>query len=166
MLRRCTIRVAVGMWLTCFLAVHADDKDKILGQWVTKDGKARVEITCKGETYEGTIVWLKEPNYPDDDEEAGKPKHDRNNPEPSLRDRPIVGLCILSGFKYAGNGTWTGGSVYDPESGNTYQGKIRLDGSDRLMLRGFVGISLLGRTEVWERYNPGMPSDSTEGNAS
>ncbi len=160
------LQVLVLCAIFLFHAAADEVSDGILGQWVTKDGKARVEIVRDGDTYRGSIVWLNEPLYPEGDKEAGKEKHDRYNPDPSLRDRPIIGLCILSGFTYEGNGTWSGGSVYDPESGNTYRGKIRMEGKDRLVLRGFIGITLFGRTEIWERYQPTLETDTNTEKAS
>lgn len=141
-------------------AAAGEDGDALTGQWVTKDEKARVEITRHGDVYEGVIVWLKEPDFPAEDEEAGKPKRDRENPDPALRSRPIIGLRILQGFTYAGDNTWTGGSVYDPENGKTYRGKLRLEKGDRLILRGYVAVTLFGRTEIWTRYKP--PAEEAE----
>ena len=53
-----------------------------------------------------------------------------------------------------GDGAWSGGFIYDPNSGKTYRGKIKLTDPDTLRLRGYIGISLLGRTEVWKRQHP------------
>lgn len=150
MYRWCVVTTMLVGICAAFAAQVKDDGDAIVGTWLTKEGKAKVEITRQGDVYQGTIVWLREPNYPEGDTEAGKVKHDRNNPDEALRDRPIVGLRILDEFKYVGERAWSGGYVYDPESGNTYRGKIRLDEDGRLLLRGYVGISLLGRTEFWE----------------
>ena len=61
-----------------------------------------------------------------------------------------MGLQILSGFRYAGDGTWEAGKIYDPKNGKTYSCKMRLDG-ENLKIRGFIGISLFGRTTVWSR---------------
>lgn len=82
---------------------------------------------------------------------AGKPKNDRGNPDPNLRDRPIVGLQFMRDFVYAGDKTWVDGKIYDPESGKTYKCKMTLVDDKHLEVRGFVGISLLGRTVVWTR---------------
>ncbi|MGH8371304.1 MAG: DUF2147 domain-containing protein [Gammaproteobacteria bacterium] len=136
-------------------AVLAADQngDVILGTWVTEGGKSHVEITQQNGHYEGRISWLKESDYPADDTQgmAGKPKIDRENPDRTLRSRPIIGLPLLSGFSYAGDGVWTDGNIYDPESGKTYRCKmtLMLDGS--LRVRGYVGISLFGRTTIWTR---------------
>jgi uncharacterized protein (DUF2147 family) len=67
-----------------------------------------------------------------------------------LKNKPIQGLVLLRNFKP--NGTdWTGGTVVDPENGKEYKGKIWTESPDKLNLRGFIGFSLLGRTQTWVR---------------
>ena len=68
----------------------------------------------------------------------------------ALRGQPIMGLVIMRGFHAEGD-DWVGGTVVDPENGKEYQGKIWAVGADRLGMRGFIGISLLGRTATWTR---------------
>ena len=134
----------------------ADGADGVLGTWVTADGKARIEVTKQGEVYDGSIVWLKEPLYPADDKDApGQPKVDRKNPDKSLQGRPIIGLPLIQGFKYAGDNVWTDGTIYDPDSGKLYSCKMTLMMDGSLRVRGYVGISLFGRTEIWTRPAPG-----------
>jgi uncharacterized protein (DUF2147 family) len=91
-------------------------------------------------------VWLRSPL--DDD---GCDLRDRHNPDPGLRRRKVTGLEILHGLMPQGEGTWVGGSIYDPASGNSYTCRLTLDGDNRLWLRGYLGIPLLGRTTTWTR---------------
>jgi uncharacterized protein (DUF2147 family) len=88
---------------------------------------------------------LKNPNNED-----GKAKTDARNPENNLKSRPIWGLEILKGFKYD-DGIWEDGTIYDPKSGKTYSCKLTLSGNDKLNVRGYMGISIIGRTDVWSR---------------
>jgi uncharacterized protein (DUF2147 family) len=67
-----------------------------------------------------------------------------------LKNQPIEGLVFLRNFRPQGN-VWSGGTVVDPEIGKEYKGKIWNVGQDSLRLRGYVGISLLGRTQTWTR---------------
>ncbi len=135
------------------IAAYAVTATDIVGQWTVQDGKARVEIYKAADgTFEGKIAWLAAPNYEAGDAEAGKPKHDRENPDKSLQSRPIMGLVLLKGFHFDGKKEWNGGTVYDAESGKTYKGKLWLENDNTLGMRGFIGISLLGRTEKWTRY--------------
>ena len=133
--------------------VFAEEGNGILGVWNTSDNKAQVEIFKVNEKFHGKIIKLKEPDWPPNDEHGmgGKPKSDRNNPDPKLRAQPIIGLEFMHGFAYAGKKRWESGKVYDPESGKTYKCKLTLTSTNRLEVRGFIGISLIGRTEVWTR---------------
>lgn len=136
------------------LPVWAGEKgDEILGVWHTAEDKSQVQIFKDGAHYCAKIISLKEPNWPADDKEGmgGKPKNDRGNPDPKLRSRPIVGLQIMSDFVFAGKNLWDNGRVYDPENGKTYKCKLSLTATNRLEMRGYVGIPLFGRTEVWTR---------------
>ncbi|MGQ9495940.1 MAG: DUF2147 domain-containing protein [Thermoanaerobaculaceae bacterium] len=131
----------------------------VLGLWQTPpnpdDGAAIVEISKTGEGLSGKIVWLEKPVYGPKHPASGQAKTDRNNPDPSLRARPILGLVILSGFRWEGS-KWVDGSVYDPISGKTYRATLYLEAPERLRLRGYVGIPLFGRSEVWMRV-PALP---------
>ena len=146
------IRCLCCLLLIASAQVLADGPDAALGTWVTADGKARVEIVKTGDVYNGSIVWLKEPLYPADDNTApGKPKVDRNNPDQAQQDRPILGLPLIQGFKYTGDNVWSDGTIYDPDSGKLYSCKLTLMMDGSLRVRGYVGISLFGRTEIWTR---------------
>jgi uncharacterized protein (DUF2147 family) len=122
--------------------------DAILGVWETGNGKARVKITKSGNYYYGRIVWLREPNN-----EEGKPKVDKNNPNENERQTPLLGLRLLKSFEYKGDNLWEDGTIYDPESGSTYNCKISLQDENTMNIRGYIGISAFGRTDVWKRVN-------------
>jgi uncharacterized protein (DUF2147 family) len=121
------------------------DSDRVVGVWLTADGKAHIEIFKRDDMYCGKIVWLREPL------KEGKPAVDDKNPDEKLRDRPVFGLQLLRGFKFDGENVWTGGKVYDPDSGNDYSGKLTLVDENTMDLRGYVLIPLFGRSERWTR---------------
>lgn len=131
--------------------------DAVVGLWQTEpDGGdfARVRITRQEDgTYAGKIVWLNQPNFPASEgpEWEGEPKVDRNNPDPALRNRPIIGLEIVKGFHYDGDDVWVDGTIYDPKKGKTYSCKMTLREDGTLFVRGFIGFSFIGRTTVWTR---------------
>lgn len=126
--------------------------DAIFGIWKTEREESKVEIARCGDTICGTLVWLKNPNYRDGREGTiGTSLLDRKNPDPALRNRPVLGLRILEGFTPLDETTWGNGTCYDPKSGKTYRGKIHLAAPDRLELRGYIGIPLFGRSAVWAR---------------
>lgn len=123
----------------------AQNKDAIIGKWINSSGEAHVDITKKGEKYFGKIVWLKEPK-----DEKGNVKTDVKNPDENQRKQPILGLEILKNFIFD-DGKWTDGKIYDPKSGKTYSCNMTMKGNDILNMRGYIGFSLIGRSETWKR---------------
>lgn len=121
--------------------------DKILGHWLNKEKDGRIEIYKNGNKYFGKLVWGEKIFEAD-----GKTsKKDAKNEHTNLRTRDLVGLVLLTNFIYA-DGVWTDGKIYDPKSGKTYSCHIKFRG-DKLEIRGYVGITLFGRTTIWSRAN-------------
>jgi uncharacterized protein (DUF2147 family) len=129
-----------------FTSAYAQNADAILGKWINPSGEGQIQIYKKGAQYYGKLVWLKLPN----DEATGQPKLDKNNPDNNLKSKPILGLEILKSFKFDGEDVYEDGSIYDPKNGKTYKCKMTLNGN-KLNIRGYIGISILGRSEVWTR---------------
>lgn len=121
--------------------------DQLLGVWEPSNGRARVKIERIGSKYYGRIVWLIEPNDP----ETGKPKTDKNNPDPALQNVPLKGYRMLKDFVYQEDGTWSEGTIYDPLNGSTYSSVIKMKDKNTLDIRGYIGVQALGRTDVWKR---------------
>jgi len=132
---------------TSVMSQTSKDPDAITGVWLTGEGEGKVEIFRNTEKFQGKIVWLKEPI----DEKTGKPKTDQNHPDKANRDRPIIGLVNLWGFKFNSKDKWENGRVYDPKNGKEYKCVISLKDLNTLEVRGYVGITLIGRTEIWKR---------------
>jgi uncharacterized protein (DUF2147 family) len=121
--------------------------DDVLGIWLNEDGDAHVEMFKRDGKIYGKLVWLK---FPIDDE-TKKPKLDKKNPDNKLKSRPVMGLEILTGFTFDGSSEWSGGQIYDPKSGKTYSCYMAFDENKKLKIRGYIGISLIGRTTYWTR---------------
>jgi uncharacterized protein (DUF2147 family) len=117
-----------------------------VGVWYADGGAAKVAIEPCGTALCGRVVWLRSPL-----DEDGCDLQDRRNPDPMLRARRVEGLEILRGLTPRLDGTWVNGRIYDPGSGSTYTCQLALDGDDRVRLRGYVGIPLIGRTTTWTR---------------
>jgi uncharacterized protein (DUF2147 family) len=98
---------------------------------------AKIEIYEKAGHYFGKTIWMAIP---------GK---DKKNPKQVLRNRELLGLDLLTDFAFD-NGAYSGGEVYDPESGKTYDCIMTLK-AGQLKVRGYVGISLFGRTEYFQK---------------
>jgi uncharacterized protein (DUF2147 family) len=120
-----------------FSQTNLKDTDKITGIYWSPKKDAKIEIYKQGEKYFGKSIWL------------ATPKKDVKNPNESLRNRNLLGIGLLSDFSFD-NGSYTDGKIYDPESGKTYDCTITLNGND-IKARGYIGISLFGRTETFER---------------
>jgi len=126
--------------------------DQLIGKYyvIKEDTKAesRIQIykTSDGK-YEGKIVWLKYPNHPD-----GSPKYDEKNPVPELRKVRSDHVVLLKNFTFDENSKeWSGGTIYDPEEGKTYKCKLKFESPTKLKVRGFIGISLIGKTMYWTK---------------
>lgn len=124
----------------------AAQKDKIEGYWLNEEKEAKIEIyKAKSGKFNGRIVWLKEPTI------NGKTKTDVNNPKENLKSQPIIGLIILKAFNKNGEKSYQDGTIYDPKNGKTYSCKITYENDNQLSIRGYVGVSMLGRTTKWTR---------------
>lgn len=134
--------------LISFAAYSQNKADDIIGIWLTGSKEpAKIQIYKSGEKFYGKIIWLKNPT------DNGKQRVDTNNPDITKRSNPIIGLLMLTGFKFDGDDEWKGGDIYDPESGKTYSSYMYLRDKNTLKVRGYVGISLFGRTETWTMTN-------------
>jgi uncharacterized protein (DUF2147 family) len=130
------------------LAAHAAEESPV-GLWRTIDdntGKPRglVRITEKNGEYQGRV----EKTFP-------KPGEDSNprceKCDGARRDQPVIGMTILWGLKKQGD-EYNGGEILDPENGKIYRVRLKLDdGGKKLDVRGFIGLSLFGRSQIWLR---------------
>jgi uncharacterized protein (DUF2147 family) len=136
--------IIMVLFMMASLSVFGQSGDAVIGKWLNPSGEGQVQIYKKGDKFYGKLAWIKFPN-----DENGKPKTDKLNPDPALKSRPELGLELLKDFTYD-DGTYKNGTIYDPKSGKTYSCKMTLS-DNTLKIRGYVGISLLGRTEVWTR---------------
>ena len=122
-----------------------DHPDSIVGTWQNSSGKGHIQIYKQQNKYYGKIVWLK-----DALDQEGNPKTDKKNSDPKKRSNSLLGMVMLRDFKYKG-GEWEGGHIYNPSDGKEYKGQIKLKDSKTLLVRGYVGISILGKTDTWTR---------------
>lgn len=122
-----------------FILTKNVSPNEIIGFYWSPKKDAKIEIYLKGQQYFGKFVW------------AATPRKDIKNPTKSLQNRDVLGLEFLTGFSYDDE-IYKGGEIYDPETGKTYSCKMSLEGN-KLKVRGYIGISLFGRTEIFERVN-------------
>ena len=135
----------LGIVVMFFPLVSAFAQD-VVGKWKLENGTAIVEIYKSGKVYNGKIVWLKNPTEAD-----GTPAVDDKNPNKSLRKRQLMGLNMLSNLKAEGKGEYDGGTIYDPNNGETYYCSLEVKGNT-LKVRGSLDKwGLMGRTMNWYR---------------
>ncbi|MFC1887325.1 DUF2147 domain-containing protein [Candidatus Cloacimonadota bacterium] len=120
-----------------------------VGKWKTIDDetgepKSIIEIWEENGMLYGRIEFL----FLEPDEDPN-PLCDKCTGE--LKDQPVLGMVILKDLKQSGQ-QWKGGTILDPDNGKTYKCKIEvIEEGKRLKVRGFIGVSLLGRTQYWEK---------------
>ena len=117
------------------------------GLWLNERQDSHVRIyACEDDDDElcGEIVWLKNPNGKD-----GKPRRDVKNEDKSLRDRPILGLQIITGMEDEGGGEWEDGDIYNPRDGETYDAELEEIDANTLKVSGCVWF--LCKEQTWTR---------------
>ncbi|MCC5928883.1 MAG: DUF2147 domain-containing protein [Cyclobacteriaceae bacterium] len=140
-----SISILLMLILLPLLGIEAyaqSSSNAIVGEWINEKGDAKFKIYRKGDKYFGDITWG-----------TGGPTKDVKNPDPSKRNQELVGLTILKDFTYENKNTWSSGTIYDPKDGKTYSCKMTLKDDSQLEVRGYVGITLFGRSEIWKRIN-------------
>ena len=146
MRRRAFVLTVFSLWLG---AAVATQEPSPAGRWRTiddKTGEAKsiVRINIDNGELTGVVEQVFTPPAP-----SANPLCEKCSD--ALKNKPIVGMRVIWGFRKDGD-KYTGGRVLDPESGNVYKGTIALaEAGQRLKLRGYVGISMFGRTQTWRR---------------
>ena len=119
-----------------------------LGVWTNNERKATFEIyKCGSEKLCGKILTLTTPTDP----VTGQPKTDPQNPDPKLRKRSRLGLVFMTGFEHAEGNMWDDGKIYDPETGKTYSCYLKMINANTMEVKGYIGISMIGRSQMWTR---------------
>jgi uncharacterized protein (DUF2147 family) len=153
------LRAAALTAAACLAVAFADaaaaDELSPFGRWLTEDRQGVVEIYPCGRELCGKVVWEAEPFA------NGAPTVDDKNPDPSLRGRSICNLQIMNGFKAKSPAEWVDGAIYEPQSGKTYSAELTVSDAATMKLRGYVGMSLFGSTEVWTRDTQQRPPCSS-----
>ena len=125
-----------------FTAINAQTKTgDILGTYMNQEGEAIIKIYESAGKYHGKLVWMKKPE-----------KLDEHNPDKTKQSQKLLGKTIMNNFEFDDD-MWEDGTIYDPKNGKTYDCKVTRDAKGNLEIRGFIGISLLGRTSHWTKVD-------------
>ncbi len=143
------MRKMLFVWLSMLIGLQAiaQNNQNIVGKWKTVDdetgeAKSIVEVFQKADgRYYGKISKLL---IKPENDKCVQCKDDRKN-------QPLLGLEIIRGITKKGN-EFSGGTITDPKNGKTYKCTITREGN-KLLVRGYVGFSLIGRTQTWQLVN-------------
>ena len=141
------MRTALIATLAALIATPALAADPVEGLWLIQSGRSKVLIApCPAASAKlcGHVTWLKT-TVGDD----GKPRHDEENPNPARRNDPLMGMQALRDFRQVATGRWTGGKLYDPNTGKTYDSKMRISPDGTLKLEGCILV--ICRAQTWTR---------------
>ncbi|MEG1499401.1 MAG: DUF2147 domain-containing protein [Bacteroidales bacterium] len=126
--------------------------DKIIGVYYViedeskEESKIKIYKTDDGK-YDARVIWMKNPNLAD-----GTPKTDKKNPDPNKRNQRADHLVMMQGLTYnPKNSQWENGRIYNPINGKTYKSYMEFVGDKKIKVRGYWGISMLGRTMYWTK---------------
>ncbi|MEM8833857.1 MAG: DUF2147 domain-containing protein [Pseudomonadota bacterium] len=127
---------------------YAQDVFNPEGLWLTENERSVIKVEKCGEAMHklcGSIHWIIE----------GGMQKDSKNPDESKRNQPMCGLQIIKGLKqspYKPN-IWRDGEIYKADDGDTYDAKIEMVDENTMELRGYMSISLLGKSQTWTRVD-------------
>lgn len=127
--------IIVSLFLILPLGIFASED--ILGFWVVPGGGAVVVISQDPTGARMTVVRTLDPRL-----------LDQHNPDQQQRNQPLQGQTLGQGFVQNGD-VWEKGELYDPDSGRVYKANIRLLDHDHLLVRGYIGLPVLGRSQTW-----------------
>lgn len=121
---------------------YADNHD-VTGYWLTENERAVIKIEPCADSVCGNVYWIID----------GGLQFDEFNKDELLKGRPICGLEILSGFEKDGAASWENGTIYKADDGDVYSANINLQEDGTLKVRGYLGMSFLGKTQIWTRVS-------------
>ncbi len=129
------------------LSNQAFADSSVVGLWSSDSSIFRV-YEEEG-TLMGQVIALTDPYYLAGEKEGaeGQPRLDDNNPDPEKKGRTIIGLQMFTDYSFT-DGRWQG-KIYDPESGNTYQSRLKVNRAGELEIRGYIGVPMFGRTATF-----------------
>lgn len=144
-----SLLTALALAVVCCAGLaRAQEGDEIVGKWKLSQETAVIEIYKCQDRYCGKIAWTRKN---DRLARSGQQERDEKNPDPRMKDRPLVGLEIMHGFVYKNENRFRDGKVYNPDDGHTYCAMMELASEDKLNVRGYVWAPLFGATTTLTR---------------
>jgi len=122
---------------------NANENDPAIGYWLTENGRAVINMNQCGQELCGTVYWIIE----------GGMEFDEKNPVSEMRTRKICGLQVVNGLEKEADGEWENGNIYKADDGDTYSADVNVQQDGTLKVRGYLGVSWLGKTQIWKRVD-------------
>lgn len=115
------------------------------GYWLTENERSVIKVEPCGKSLCGYIHWIID----------GGMQYDTKNPQENLRGQPMCGLQIIQGLKPDANkeGSFSDGKIYKADDGDVYDASLTMKSNSELTVRGYMGISLLGKSQTWKRVS-------------
>ncbi len=129
--------------LTAQTSAPAHDPE---GLWLTENKRSVIELKKQPDgTLGGKIAWIID----------GGMQFDEKNPDASKHNTPMCGLTIVSGLQQGKNNPngWNNGKIYKADEGDMYDAKLTMESPDKLEVRGFMGVSMFGKSQDWTRVS-------------
>lgn len=139
---------AIVMFCVTIICSGIITGQSITGLWQTIDedgtAKSEVRIWKSGDKYKGKVVEI----YREDKRDGRCTECDEDDPRYNQK---VLGMTIITGMEKTGDNMWENGEILDPQNGNVYKCKMWINDNGNLLVRGFIGISLVGRSQTWKR---------------
>lgn len=113
------------------------------GLWLTENKRSVIHVQECDQGLCGNIHWIIE----------GGMQYDSKNPDASKRTTPMCGLPILWGFEKDSETEWESGNIYKADEGDVYSSEMELQKDGTLKVRGYIGVSFLGKSQIWTRVS-------------
>ena len=133
---------AIIISLFFFTSISAQKKKDIVGYYKSSDGTSIFKFYKSGEKYVGKLVWMKHPE-----------RLDTMNPDPTKRNKKLLGSILAYALIFDGKNNWTEGFVYDATKGKTFQCEMIRDEKGNIEMRGYIGVPIFGKSEFFTKVS-------------
>jgi len=138
--------ISLLCFLHSFVSFAQNNPDAILGKWITTSGNCMVEVYKQNAEYKAKVLWFKEGKKPMSN------WTDEKNPNPSLRNRKLLGMDVMNGLSYDNNSKeWVGGHIYDATSGKEWDSVVWLTSDHLLKVKGYWIFKFLSQTKTFKK---------------
>lgn len=136
------IILSISLFFISLPSFSQNKPEELVGYYLSPEKNSIFKFYRSGDKYYGKSVWMKHPN-----------RLDTLNPDRTKRNKKILGSILVRDFIYDGKNTWNKGHIYNANTGKTYKAKITRDKDNNLVVRGYVGVQLVGKSEYFVKVD-------------